>query len=112
MVRLAGEYVLQILVSIANGLTQADAAGTNHRALYGRFLAANPDFFALTERRTTSYWACYYRWKYPDFQRYPGSDLLTQFHAMAIEQSNRRLPRNSPARRARESSGASGPARQ
>ena len=97
VIQLVGEYVLETLITIGRGLAEVNVADANHRALYGRFLAANPDFLARTERRVVSYWNCYYRPDYPDFQRYPGNDLINQLYAMAQDHSDRRWPRNSPA---------------
>jgi hypothetical protein len=87
VVQLVGEYVLEILVAIEHGLSEADAADSAFRALYGGFLAANPDFFARTERRVVSYWNCYHRHDHPDFARYPGAHLLNVLRSMAEQHS-------------------------
>jgi hypothetical protein len=55
VVRLVGEYVLEIL-------DQIDEAFSEHlpKDLEG-FVSANPDFIRLTRARVTSYWNCYFR---------------------------------------------------
>jgi PAS domain-containing protein len=55
VVQLAGEYVIEILNLISDGLPSLD------RSLYGEFLRCNPAFLDLTGRRIMSYWDCYYR---------------------------------------------------
>jgi hypothetical protein len=55
VVQLAGEYVIEILDVISEGLPLLD------RSLYGEFLRGNPAFLDLIGRRTMSYWDCYYR---------------------------------------------------
>ncbi|MFF0066111.1 hypothetical protein ACFYRC_32135 [Streptomyces sp. NPDC005279] len=96
VVQLAGEYVLEILEAICRELPGLGVAGSAQRALYGEFIAQNPAFFARTERRVVSYWACYYRWKYPVFGAYPGSDLVEGFRAAASEQAGVPWPRHTP----------------
>jgi hypothetical protein len=63
VVQLVGEYVVEILIAIAERLDVA-TPGTPERLRYGRFVAENRAFFELTASRVTSYWNCYYR--YPD----------------------------------------------
>jgi hypothetical protein len=55
VVKLVGEYVLEILRVVQQNLQNLDAS------TYGSFLRANPKFLATTERRVISYWNCYYR---------------------------------------------------
>jgi len=55
VIRLAGEYVIEILDVIADNLTHLD------RALYGQFVWWNPEFVALTSERVMSYWNEYHR---------------------------------------------------
>lgn len=96
VVRLAGEYVLEILEVISRGLPGLFTPGSAQRRLYGEFIARNPAFFARTERRVVSYWSCYYRWKYSAFGTYPGSVLLEAFRAAVAEQVDRPWPRHTP----------------
>ncbi|WP_436978632.1 hypothetical protein [Streptomyces sp. enrichment culture] len=58
VVRLAGEYVVEILEAMHRGLPGLDVPGSSQRRLYGEFIARNPAFFARTERRVVSYWSC------------------------------------------------------
>jgi hypothetical protein len=55
VIQLVGEYVKEILQVIYENLGNMD------RSVYVAFLAANPDFLAITEKRVMSYWDCYYR---------------------------------------------------
>ncbi|MFJ9110240.1 hypothetical protein [Streptomyces sp. NPDC102283] len=96
VVRLVGEYVLEIITSIAHGLPGLAEPGSAQRRLYGDFIARNPAFFARTERRVVSYWSCYYRWEYGAFGTYPGCVLLEALRAAAVEQVGARLPRHTP----------------
>jgi hypothetical protein len=96
VVQLAGEYVLEILDSIRHGLSDLPSKRSTQRLAYGDFIARNPGFFALTERRVVSYWSCYYRWKFPVFGTYPGCHLLELLRAATIDRTGRPWPRHTP----------------
>lgn len=96
VVQLAGEYVLEIIDAISQGLPDLAVPGSACRRRYGEFIARNPAFFARTERRVVSYWSVYYRWKYTEFGTYPGSALMEAFRAAASEHVGARWPRNTP----------------
>lgn len=96
VVQLAGEYVLEILETIGEGLPDLSAPGSACRRLYGEFIVRNPAVFARMERRVVSYWACYYRTKYEVFGTYPGSVLMEAFRAAASEHAGTRWPRHTP----------------
>ncbi|WP_328733077.1 hypothetical protein OHT20_36230 [Streptomyces caniferus] len=96
VVQLAGEYVLEILEVIGQGLAGLAVPGSAERRLYGEFITRNPAFFARTERRVVSYWSCYYRWKYPVFGAYSGGALMEAFRAAASEHLGARWPRHTP----------------
>ncbi|MFG2626846.1 hypothetical protein [Streptomyces sp. NPDC048473] len=96
VVQLAGEYVLEILEAIGQGLPGLAVPGSDQRRLYGEFIARNPAFFVRTERRVVSYWSCYYRWKYGPFGTYPGCALLDAFRAAASELAGTQWPRHTP----------------
>jgi hypothetical protein len=55
VIQLVGEYVIEILHVIQHNLNHLDTL------IYGEFLQVNPELFATTKRRVTSYWNCYYR---------------------------------------------------
>lgn len=54
VVQLVGEYVIEILSAIRDGLHELD------HDLYRAFLISNPAFFKLTKQRVASYRNCYY----------------------------------------------------
>lgn len=70
VVRLLGEYVIEIVEAIAAALPSLDAA---HLA---PFVQQNPAFMANTRRRATSYWNCYHRGRYPRLADYPAIRAL------------------------------------
>jgi hypothetical protein len=74
VLQLVGEYVVEILQVIHHNLSSLD------KPIYEQFLAANPDFLALTEQRVISYWNCYYRCFKRD--EYVGFQLLTFFKSL------------------------------
>lgn len=78
VVRLAGEYVMEILHLIHQNLENLD------RAIYGEFLKANPEFFAVTKQRAISYWNCYYRHGYRRTE-YIGFRLMDFFESLLAD---------------------------
>jgi hypothetical protein len=76
VVQLIGEYVVEILLDIQEGLKDLDLRDSPQHREYGAFVANNPAFLDLTSQRVASYWACYHGSTYPDRQDYPGSRLL------------------------------------
>lgn len=96
VVRLVGEYVLEILKVIRSGLPDLATSRSPHRFLYGDFIARNPSFFAQNERRVVSYWSCYYRRQHPVFAAYPGCSLLVSLRASASERTGSPWPRHTP----------------
>lgn len=108
VVQLIGEYVIEILDAIRAGLSDLEAPGSSRRQVYAGFLAENVQFFDLTAARVTSYWACYYRMRYPKYRPesrkpdhlgpswldYPGFELVTLLRALeADSQHAAREPR-------------------
>lgn len=55
VVQLVGEYVIEIIRSIRNGIDHLDPG------VYGAFLTRNPVFYTTTKARVMSYWNCYHR---------------------------------------------------
>lgn len=90
VVQLVGEYVVEIMETIWADLA-SDLTGLHspRRDAYQRFVRANPDFIVLTRARVTSYWACYYRNRFPDWDKqpnradYPGYRLIEYLSALA-----------------------------
>jgi hypothetical protein len=85
VVQLVGEYVLEIIVAVAEALRDLDAPGSSEGKRYGQFLAANPAFLELTSQRVVSYWNAYYRFDYPRLSDYPAARLLASFRRAAAE---------------------------
>jgi hypothetical protein len=76
VVQLIGEYVIEIVEAIAATISSETAAR------FCEFARENPGFMATTRRRATSYWACYYRQRFPALRSYPAYVALE-----AIEQA-------------------------
>jgi hypothetical protein len=74
VIKLVGEYVVEILRVILQNLNCLDAS------VYAAFLRANAAFLATTERRVTSYWDCYHRSQKPE--EYVGFQLLNFFRSL------------------------------
>ncbi|MBD8529515.1 MULTISPECIES: hypothetical protein [unclassified Massilia] len=70
LLQLAGEYVVEIVEDVAEGIGRCDAA------MLADFAAGNTDYLATLARRVTSYWSCYHRQAYPDRRDYPGTEVL------------------------------------
>lgn len=101
VVRLVGEYVLEILVDICDRLRDLAAPGTRGHVAYGQFIVDNPAFFARTQRRVVSYWSCYYRSAYSSFRGYPGSTLLDLLRSAASDRAGDPWPDLAPSAGAR-----------
>jgi hypothetical protein len=86
VVRLIGEYVIEILHDIREGLGELEIEGSPQQRQYGLFAALNPAFIDVTRRRVVSYWNCYYRQRYPDRAEYPGSVLISSLTRAAANQ--------------------------
>jgi len=79
VVQLLGEYVVEITLVILAALADVDVAG------YAAFARENPHFMATTRRRATSYWACYYRSRYPLLRDYPAIVALNAIGHMTAD---------------------------
>jgi len=75
VVQLVGEYVVEIIDEIREGLERLDAG------LYGPFLRQNPAFYQLTKQRVLSYWNCYYGEQ--EKAEYAGFQVLEAFERFA-----------------------------
>lgn len=76
VVHLCGEYVLEIVERIGAALP-----AWNAQAL-ARYLRENPAYVATLERRTVSYWSCYYRHRYPVWDDYPGRRAMAALRGL------------------------------
>ena len=85
VVQLIGEYVVEILLDIRNGLRDLDVKGSPQRVQYGAFVARNPAFVDLMAQRVVSYWNCYYRDRYPALADYPGVALVSSLRRAGAE---------------------------
>lgn len=72
VVKLADEYVVEIVEDVAAFLVDVDVEGTPQQRAYGRVLAQNPEMLRLLRARVVSYWDCYYRRRLPRLEDYPG----------------------------------------
>ena len=75
---LCGEYVVEILDAVWVRRSTFDPAPL------GQWLSDNGLYYARLRHRIVSYWNCYYRTKFPRFDDYVGSRLLTFFDELAI----------------------------
>ena len=76
VVHLCGEYVLEIIEIIGAALP-----AWNTQAL-ARYLRENPAYVDTLERRTISYWSCYYRRRHPVWEDYPGRRTMAALRAL------------------------------
>lgn len=74
VLQLVGEYVIEILQVIKHNLTLLNTS------MYQQFLHANPELFAQTKQRVTSYWNCYYGNSRPE--QYVGFEVLDFFESL------------------------------
>jgi hypothetical protein len=55
-----GDYVIEIVQEVADGLRRFSRQGSWHDVAYRHFVANNYDFTALVRQQATSYLNCYY----------------------------------------------------
>ena len=70
VIRLLGEYVIEILQVIYENFKKIDIQ------LYCKFIEENPMFYEITKQRVISYWDCYYRSQYKDKNDYVGFKII------------------------------------
>jgi len=78
-VQLLGEYVVEIAKVIEAKVNRSGAAP------YLSFVRENRAFLAITKRRATSYWDCYYRSQYKQLREFPNYRLATLLEAAPRE---------------------------
>jgi hypothetical protein len=81
IVQLIGEYVLEIVQSIADALP--GLAPAMQHALAG-FVRDNPRYLNTIDSRTISYWR-YYMQAYPERASYPGARAVAWLRALAAQ---------------------------
>jgi len=77
VIRLLGEYVIEILQVINDNLHLIDTA------MLRGFIKDNPEFIKTTESRVMSYWNEYYRLAHPRQDSYVGFKILNYFDEIA-----------------------------
>jgi hypothetical protein len=70
VIQLIGEYVIEIIELIERH------AGSFAAPSYRHFVLENPAFMMLTRSRATSYWDCYFRYRWALKENYPGLGIL------------------------------------
>jgi hypothetical protein len=92
VVALVGEYVVEIVQDIADGLMLDAGPRTWQRIIFGRFARENTAYMTLIHQRVWSYWRAYYASGYrgPTADRserpeYPGFVVLRALQAAAAE---------------------------
>lgn len=76
LIRLTGEYVIEILQVIKSNLEEI-----NKEEII-EFIVDNPKFYNTIESRVLSYWNCYYRNKYPSKEDYIGYKIIQYFRSL------------------------------
>lgn len=78
VVRLAGEYVIEISRVIDATLDERLEPGSSAYRAYGRFAIENPEFIARTRAQAASYWGAYHRRQYRSVAGHPGYRFLSR----------------------------------
>lgn len=78
VVRLAGEYVIEISRLIDAALGERVEPGSPAYRAYGRFAIENPEFIARTRAQAASYWGAYHRRQYRSVADHPGCRFLSR----------------------------------
>lgn len=73
IIKLSGEYVVEILNIIKANLDNLDSA------VYKEFLLGNTGFYEVIKQRVMSYWNVYYKRQYPDKNEFAGFQILNYF---------------------------------
>jgi hypothetical protein len=76
VIRLLGEYVVEILGTIYADLPSLDPV------VYGQFLNENRPFWEITKQRVVSYWDCYYRRIWPRRKDYVGFQIIDHLDSL------------------------------
>jgi hypothetical protein len=76
VLRLLGEYVIEISDKILQSITASDATSIARLESYRETLKANPVWAARLRAQATSYWNAYYRTSIPSMSDYPAIRAL------------------------------------
>lgn len=76
VIRLASEYVIEILYDIEKNVDHLDDA------MYAQFLRENPAFYTKAKARMISYWDCYYRGIFKYKNDYVGFRLFSRWDSL------------------------------
>lgn len=74
LIRLTGEYVIEILQVIKDNLYRIE------KRIIIDFISENIIFYNTIKSRIISYWDCYYRSKYPVKKDYVGFEIIEYFN--------------------------------
>ncbi|KKI91044.1 hypothetical protein WQ54_17075 [Bacillus sp. SA1-12] len=77
IIRIMGEYVIEILQVIKSNLDKVN------KKKIKEFIIDNPIFYHKIESRVVSYWNCYYRNEYPKKEEYVGIEILNYFRSLS-----------------------------
>jgi len=78
VVSVIGEYVVEIIQTVAEGLDQLEDPLSQQSSSYGRYVSENRAVIDLIEARAASYWNVYYRPQFPRFAQYPSRALVAR----------------------------------
>ncbi|HAP78528.1 MAG TPA: hypothetical protein DCR14_20905 [Acidimicrobiaceae bacterium] len=94
VVALIGEYVVEIVTDISDGLAAIDTPGSWQRRRYGRFASDNRTYVELVRQRVWSYWREYYVGQFSrppggasPRPEYPGFSLVRALEAAAADRT-------------------------
>lgn len=84
VVRLLGEYVVEIIELVEESLTDNAA-----QKLYRDFVTNNPIFWEKTKSRIVNYWYVYYRDSFMDKRIYPGMQIIKIIEGKSADRDGR-----------------------
>jgi hypothetical protein len=88
-----GDYVVEIVHEVDEGLKWHARAGTSHLQAYRQFAANNDDFITLMRQRATSYQHCYYSGSYSRQGGASRKPIYPAFSALAQLEDTNAFPR-------------------
>lgn len=94
--QIVGEYVVELIELLESSLDD------DSRAMLLSFVEENPEFCTRTHQRVLSYWNCYYRYRWPQLESYPGKRLLARFGIHTSKRGSRATANQSQRQRGRD----------